>query len=49
MKTKNEEQVAADPRPIPTPPSGGSWTFDRTKWEWVSNDPVDPPAAEVKE
>jgi hypothetical protein len=26
--------------PIPTPPGGGSWTFDPERFEWVSNDPV---------
>jgi hypothetical protein len=25
-------------RDIPTPPGGGSWTFDETAWKWKSND-----------
>jgi hypothetical protein len=29
-------------RHIPSPPSGGSWTFDDSNWEWVSNDPAPP-------
>jgi hypothetical protein len=40
MKTKNEEQASANERLIPTPPGGGSWTFDREQWDWVSNDPA---------
>lgn len=47
MKRTPEAPVAE--RDIPPPPSGGSWTFDRTDWKWVSNEPVDQPAAEVKE
>jgi hypothetical protein len=27
-------------REIPTPPGGGSWTFDDKSWKWVSNDPA---------
>jgi hypothetical protein len=29
-------------RAIPPLPGGGSWTFDKAKWTWVSNDPVPP-------
>lgn len=25
---------------IPTPPGGGSWTFDEASWQWKSNDPI---------
>jgi len=49
MKTTTNQGAA--PRDIPTPPGGGSWTFDDAKWEWVSNDPTpaveEPPAADV--
>jgi hypothetical protein len=27
-----------DARLVPPLPGGGSWTFDETRWEWVSND-----------
>lgn len=27
-------------RDIPTPPGGGSWTFDEESWKWVLNDPA---------
>ena len=27
-------------REIPTPPGGGSWTFDEASWKWISNDPI---------
>lgn len=46
--TKKLEAPVAE-REIPPPPSGGSWTFDRTDWKWVSNEPVDKPAEPVKE
>jgi len=49
MKTKNEEQAPASERPIPTPPSGGSWSFDRVKWDWVSKEPAEQPAETTKE
>jgi len=39
MNTENNNQ-GASARDIPTPPGGGSWTFDEAKREWVSNDPV---------
>lgn len=39
------EQNGAPAREIPVPPGGGSWTFDETKWAWVSNDPA--PAADA--
>jgi hypothetical protein len=32
--------AAAPQREIPTPPGGGSWTFDEQLWDWVSNDPA---------
>jgi len=34
-------------REIPPPPGGGSWTFDRADWKWVSNDPAPVPADET--
>ena len=46
---KKAQEAPVEERAIPTPPSGGSWTFDRTKWEWVSTDPVEQPAEEIKE
>lgn len=35
----NDSQTpgAEQAREIPTPPGGGSWTFDRERWEWVPN------------
>ena len=36
---------AQQARDIPTPPGGGSWTFDEAPWKWISNDPA--PAEEV--
>lgn len=36
----DENNQGALGRSIPVPPSGGSWTFDESKWIWVSNDPV---------
>jgi hypothetical protein len=39
MNTENNNQGAAA-REIPVPPAGGSWTFDESKWDWVSNDPA---------
>jgi len=47
--TKKAQDAPVEERAIPTPPSGGSWTFDRVKWDWVSNEPAEQPAAEVKE
>ena len=49
----DKTQVAPPEREIPTPPGGGSWTFDQAAWEWVSNDPVpvaadETPAAAVE-
>lgn len=38
---------AAEQRPIPPLPGGGSWRFDEAAWEWVSNDPA--PANESTE
>lgn len=46
---KKVPAAPADERPIPPPPSGGSWRFDREKWEWVSNEPADQPAEAPKE
>jgi len=40
-------QTAPREREILPPPGGGSWTFDRESWEWVSNDPVPASAAET--
>jgi hypothetical protein len=36
-------------RAIPTPPGGGSWTFDEAEWKWISNDPApeDTPATDA--
>lgn len=45
MSTENNNQ-GATAREIPTPPGGGSWTFDEAKWKWVSNDPVPEAAPE---
>lgn len=42
-------EPAADQREVPTPPGGGSWRFDRTKWEWVSSEPAPEPAEPPKE
>jgi hypothetical protein len=33
-------------RPIPPLPGGGSWRFDETIWDWVSNDPAPQAPAE---
>jgi hypothetical protein len=44
-------QTAPPDREIPPPPGGGSWTFVRDSWEWISNDPVpadETPAAAVE-
>jgi len=52
MKKTPSDSVAdpaTDQREIPTPPSGGSWAFDRAKWEWVSNEPADQQAEPPKE
>ena len=38
MSTENNQ--GASERTIPVPPAGGSWTFDESKWDWVSNDPA---------
>jgi hypothetical protein len=40
MSKKKDGAVAdaADTRDIPSPPGGGSWTFDHVKFEWVPND-----------
>jgi hypothetical protein len=39
----NQASTAAAPqREIPTPPGGGSWTYDHVAWRWVSNDPSPP-------
>lgn len=39
--------TGAETREIPLPPGGGSWTFDRTQWKWISNDPQpETPAAD---
>lgn len=46
---KKAPEAPVDERPIPTPPSGGSWAFDRTKWEWISNEPVAKPAEPAQE
>jgi hypothetical protein len=35
---KTESNQGAPAREIPTPPGGGSWTFDEVKSAWVSND-----------
>lgn len=46
------KKVVAAPvaeREIPPPPSGGSFTFDRTKWDWVSNEPAAEQPAEPTE
>ena len=40
-------QTALPDREIPPPPGGGSWTFDRDTWEWISNDPAPVPADET--
>jgi len=37
------ELTKQETRPIPPLPGGGSWHFDETAWEWISNDPA--PAA----
>jgi hypothetical protein len=49
----DKTQTAPLEREIPPPPGGGSWTFDRDSWEWISNDPVparadETPAAAVE-
>jgi len=38
MNTENNQ--GASRRDIPVPPGGGSWIFDESKWEWVSNEPA---------
>jgi len=43
----DKTQAAPHEREIPPPPGGGSWTFDRDSWEWVSNDLVPIPADET--
>lgn len=52
IEAQVDEYVIPPPpaeRDIPPPPSGGSWTFDPVKWDWVSNEPADQPAVLVKE
>lgn len=39
MSDENNNQGASAPG-IPVPPGGGSWTFDESKWSWVSNAPA---------
>lgn len=34
-------------REIPVPPGGGSWKFDESSWQWVSNDPTPTPTPET--
>lgn len=36
----NTPVASTSAREIPTPPGGGSWTFDEESWEWISNDPA---------
>jgi hypothetical protein len=36
MNTDNQNAPARD---IPVPPGGGSWSWDESLREWVSNDP----------
>lgn len=45
MTTTTNNAGAIETRDIPPLPGGGSWTFDESKWAWVSNDPV--PAEEA--
>lgn len=49
METTHQANLIADisARDIPTPPGGGSWTFDEASWKWISNDltPAPPAAA----
>lgn len=47
MNIDNTQIAAFDAREIPPPPGGGSWTFDRAVWEWISNDLSPVPANEV--
>jgi hypothetical protein len=46
MNIEKTQTVPPD-REIPPPPGGGSWTFDRNSWEWISNDPVPAPDDET--
>jgi hypothetical protein len=39
MTTENNNQSATG-REIPPLPGGGSWRFDESAWNWVSNDPA---------
>ncbi|MFC5548198.1 hypothetical protein [Massilia aerilata] len=39
MNTETNNQGASG-RHIPVPPAGGSWSFDESKWAWISNDPA---------
>ncbi|KQZ34297.1 hypothetical protein [Massilia sp. Root1485] len=45
----NTPVASTSAREIPTPPGGGSWTFDEESWEWISNDPVPEPPADAGE
>jgi hypothetical protein len=47
MNIDKTQTAPPDTREIPPPPGGGSWTFDRDNWEWVSNDPVPAPTEET--
>jgi hypothetical protein len=45
IQQTNTSNAGTSARVIPTPPGGGSWTFDEESWKWVSNDPAsDQPA-----
>ncbi|MEG0082228.1 MAG: hypothetical protein RR775_10090 [Massilia sp.] len=47
MNIDKTQIPAPGAREIPTPPGGGSWTFDPVEWAWVSNDLSPPPANET--
>lgn len=38
MMNNIENSGAQQARDIPTPPGGGSWTFNEIAWKWVSSD-----------
>jgi hypothetical protein len=38
MTQQTEKLTSNAARDIPTPPGGGSWTFDEAAWQWKPND-----------